>query len=50
MSGQVWTFWTVPKKDWDVYTTWPLPPHFGQVSGDVPGFAPVSVAVLTRIL
>ena len=40
-SGQVCTFCTVPKKDCCVNTTFPLPPHFGQVSGVVPGFAPV---------
>src|SRR5699024_8073011 len=44
--GHVCTFWTVPKKDCEVYTTCPLPPHFGHVSGDVPGLAPVPLQEL----
>ncbi len=45
-SGQVCTLRTVPKRDCWVKTTWPLPPHLGQVSGLVPGFAPEPLQVL----
>ena len=40
-SGQVCTFCIMPNKDCWEYTTFPFPPHLLQVSGEVPGFAPV---------
>ena len=42
--GQVCTFRTVPKKDCWVNTTWPLPPHLGQVTGWGAGLRSGSVA------
>src|SRR5699024_259504 len=45
-SGQVCTLRTMPNSDCCVYTTCPSPLHLGQVSGCVPGFAPVPLQVV----